>query len=230
MRARFDEAPDRSLVIHPGSDLDVFPPDEGSPGRGDDRECIGMVYRLERDKLDETSIDPFLEIARLRPSAEILVVGGGGLLQSFRTAVRRAGLDGRVTFTGYVAYDRLRSLYRKMSVFVAPVHRESFGQVSVFAMGCELPVAGYMVGALEEILGSTELLVPTGDSEGLARVVVELLSDPTKRADIGRANRARAQQLFSVETMIARYASLYSEALAGPLFRRSGRRPRFLRS
>ena len=41
-----------------------------------------------------------------------------------------------------------------MAAFVAPVHSESFGHVSVFAMGMELPVAGYNVGALEEILVS----------------------------------------------------------------------------
>jgi glycosyltransferase involved in cell wall biosynthesis len=98
-----------------------------------------------------------------------------------------------------------------MALFVAPVHTESFGQVSVFAMGMELPVAGYQVGALEEILGDTQLLAPKADARALSDIVIGLLEDPERRSEIGRANRQRAEEHFSVEGMIAEYRTMYEE-------------------
>jgi glycosyltransferase involved in cell wall biosynthesis len=71
----------------------------------------------------------------------------------------------------------------------------------------------YAVGALPEILGDDELLVPAGDVSALATKIVELLDSPDRRLRIGAANRERAQRLFSVEKAVADYRSLYAELL-----------------
>jgi len=44
----------------------------------------------------------------------------------------------------------------------------------------------------------------------MADLIVSLLDEPTRRAAIGAYNRARATELFSVETMVAAYAELYA--------------------
>ena len=54
-------------------------------------------------------------------------------------------------FTGYVVMKNY-SFYEKMSIFVAPVWKESFGQVSSFAMNMYLPVTGFAIGALPSII------------------------------------------------------------------------------
>ena len=143
-----------------------------------------------------------------------MIVGGGRFLEPYRTRVAEAGLDGSVTLTGYVPYEALPKLYGEMTIFVAPPHTESFGHVVPLAMNMEIPVAAYAVGALPEILGNTGSLAPSGDVDALAARVVELLDDPERRRRIGRASRVRAEQLFSVETMAAKYRDLYDELLA----------------
>lgn len=200
-------------VIYPGSDFELFARPEGEPAADD---CIGMVYRLEPDKLDDRSIDVFVETLRRRPGTRGLIVGGGSLEGGFRQKVGDAGLESAVEFTGYVRYEDLPALYRRMSVFVAPVWKESFGQVAPFAMSMGLPVAGYDVGALSEILGDTALLARTGDSTALARILVDLLDDPARRAAIGQHNAARAHDLFSLESMVERYDSLYAVMTKSP--------------
>jgi glycosyltransferase involved in cell wall biosynthesis len=210
IRARFGHRDCENETIYPGSDFQRFSnQSDATLVEG----AVGMVYRLERDKLDESAVEVFLETLRRRPAQRALIVGGGRFLELYQAAAQAAGVADRIEFTGYVSYDDLAPLYGRMSVFVAPVHTESFGQVVPFAMGMGLPVAAYRVGALPEITGDDSILAPPGDVDALTSVVIGLLEDPDRRRRLGEANRERARQLFSVETMVARYETLYEEVL-----------------
>ena len=172
-----------------------------------------MVYRLESDKLNENSIDVFIKIAQQRPTIKVLIVGGGTFFNPYRKAVYDAHLENCFEFSGYVDYDKLPSLYKQMSIFVAPVWKESFGQVSSFAMNMGLPVVGYRVGGLVEIVDDDSLLATPGDSDELAGLILRLLDDPERMHRIGQRNRERVQSHFSVEAMVESYRQLYAEVL-----------------
>jgi glycosyltransferase involved in cell wall biosynthesis len=94
---------------------------------------------------------------------------------------------------------------------VAPVWKESFGQVSPFAMSMEIPVVGYDVGALSEILGGGEYLAK--NTEELTEIIISLLNDRKKRIQIGKRNKERVYKYFSVEAMVKKYDSLYQDLL-----------------
>jgi glycosyltransferase involved in cell wall biosynthesis len=208
VRHRFGRRDGRHVTIYPGSDLERFTRPAGAALPND---CLGMVYRFAGDKVDEHAIEPFIDAVRMRPATRALIVGGGRHLEAYQRRVADSGLQDSFTFTGFVAYDALPALYQQMSIFVAPVHRESFGQVTPFAMAMRMPVVGYDVGAIPEILADSSLLAPAGDSHRLAAIAAALLDDPARRAAIGEANRARAERLFSVEAMVTAYESLYRE-------------------
>lgn len=210
VRHEFGRLDSRNLTIYPGSDFNLFfkpnnlePPDN----------CIGMVYRLDTDKLNEHAINVFIEVIQRRKGTKALIVGGGYYLETYQNAVQQAGVSEAFTFTGHMSYEELPRLYEQMSVFVAPVYKESFGQVSSFAMNMGIPVVGYKVGALEEIIGDCKLLASPGDSTELAKIIIELLDDRETRHKIGAVNRQRAQQLFSVEATIDSYKALYEEII-----------------
>ena len=208
VRTVFGDADSRHVTIYPGSDFNLFR--RGKNDHAPDN-CVGMVYRLECDKLNEEAILPFIRIVQLRPQTRILIVGGGTLLDSFQSATRAASVAANFEFTGYASYDELPELYRRMSLFVAPVWRESFGQVVPFAMSMKVPVVGYNVGAIGEIIGDDSLLAPATDVEHLARISVFLLDSPEQRRQIGESLQERAEGLFSVESMTRQYEQLYSE-------------------
>jgi len=210
VRERFGRDEDRNITIYPGSDVDLF--SQRSEATSDGR--IGMVYRLEQDKLDESAIDVFIEVIRRRPTTTATIVGGGRWLEPYRERVRVAGLEEAFSFPAYVSYKELPAHYSKLSVFVAPPHTESFGHVVPLAMSMGIPVAAYAVGALPEILGDERVLTPAGDVTSLAARVVELLDDPALSRELGAANRERARRLFSVEKMASDYERLYEELLA----------------
>ncbi|MGJ7485912.1 methyltransferase domain-containing protein [Variovorax sp. LT2P21] len=211
VRSVFGESDARHVTVYPGSDFGVFTraPDEHAPD-----DCVGMVYRLERDKLNEEAILPFIRVVQSRPQTRVLIVGGGSLLEPFQAAVKAAGVAERFEFTGYVPYDALPDLYRRMSVFVAPIWKESFGQVAPFAMSMKVPVVGYDVGAIGEIIANPALLAPPADEAALAKIVVDLLDAPEQRRVIGNAQQKRAEERFSIQAMIAHYTRLYAEMTA----------------
>lgn len=206
----FGQRNEKSLTIYPGSDLSLFTRSDGAEAPDD---CIGMVYRLEDDKLTEQSIEVFIKVVKRRPNVRVLIVGGGRYLAPYKRSVESHGVMKAFRFTDYVPYEELPSLYQDMSLFVAPVWKESFGHVSVLAMNYGIPVVGYNVGALAEITGHPELLALPGDSDRLAEIIVALLQDREKRQALGRENQKRAQAHFSVEAMIARYSELYESVL-----------------
>jgi glycosyltransferase involved in cell wall biosynthesis len=197
----------KALVIYPGSDVSLFK--RGGASIPDD--IIGMVYRLENDKLHEDSILPFIEVVRRRPQTRAIIVGGGSLLDGYKARVIAADVEDSFEFTGYVPYERLPEYYKKFSLFVAPIWKESFGQVSPFAMSMKIPVVGYNMGALSEILGSTECLAR--DTQELTRIIIDLLDNRQKRLEIGAANYERVGKLFSLEAMVEKYDRLYSQFL-----------------
>lgn len=199
-----------NMTIYPGSDLTFFtrrnsalPPDD----------TIGMVYRLENDKLNAQSIDVFIKVAQRRPSTRVIIVGGGSNLEHYRKACVRAGVDANFEFTGYVDYKTLPDWYERLSMFVAPVWKESFGQVSPFAMNMHIPVVGYNVGGIAEIVQDDSLLAEPENSDELADIVVALLDNPERRRAIGAKNHQRAQAVFSIEAMVEAYRSVYAETL-----------------
>jgi 2-polyprenyl-3-methyl-5-hydroxy-6-metoxy-1,4-benzoquinol methylase/glycosyltransferase involved in cell wall biosynthesis len=196
-------------VIYPGIDLSLFQ----TPISGPDAEnAIGMVYRLEDDKLNADAIDLFIEVVRRRPRTKVYIIGGGRFLQPYLERTEAAGVRENFRFTGYVPYETLPEWYDKFAIFVAPVWRESFGQVAPFAMSKGGVVAGYAVGALPEILDGSETLAAT--LEQAASIIVDLLGDPPRMQELGRRNRERALELFDVRTMVARYADQYDRLLA----------------
>lgn len=208
----FGRLGESSIVIHPGSEVEVF----SRKGAGDAPEnCIGMVYRLESDKLSLQSIDVFIEVVKRRPDTRILIVGDGSFLDPYKEAVLAHGVANAFSFTGAVPYAELPNIYAQMSVFVAPVWKESFGQVSSFAMSMGIPVVGYKVGGLEEIVDDNELLATVGDSDRLAGIIIKLLDDREMRHLIGERNKLRVKALFSVEQMVKKYEDLYRNVIDG---------------
>lgn len=199
------------VTVYPGSDFEMFTRAANEQAPDD---CVGMVYRLENDKLNPDAIQPFIQIAKLRPQTRILIVGGGSLLEPFKAAAETAGVAECFEFTGYVPYEILPGLYRRMSIFVAPIWKESFGQVAPFAMSMKVPVIGYDVGAIGEIIGNSDLLAAPADAHQLARIAVRLLDSPAERHSIAEFQQERAVKRFSVQAMIERYSGIYSEVAA----------------
>jgi len=211
VRNGFNDSGVSSSVIHPGSDFAHFKNEEVDALPGN---TIGMVYRLDGDKLNAEAIEIFIAAVKMNPVIKCYIIGEGYFSGHYKKRVKEENLAANFIFTGHISYNELPAYYKKMSVFVAPVHDESFGQVVPFAMSMGLSVAGYDTGALPEILGQKETLVEYGNAEALAKLIVALVNDPQQRKLLGQKNQEKAHRDFSVEQMTGAYEKLYATHLA----------------
>lgn len=197
-------------VIYPGINFDQFKRSDSRLSR-DALNSIGMVYRLEPDKLNLASIKLFIEVVRRRPSTRVFIIGHGTFFEPYLDAVTAAGVRDNFVFTGRVPYEDLPAYYSQFAVFVAPVWKESFGQVTPFAMNMGRAVAGFDVGAISEIIETNATL---GDSvDEAAEKIVALLDDPAEIERLGELNHAIAQRKYGVQTMCDAYGRLYDKVL-----------------
>lgn len=199
----------RHEAVYPGLDLEIFSPHNGQSKDN----CVGIVCPLEPEILPEKSLDIFFQVLKSLPATTILIVGGGSYLSLYRQLVASNELGKSVKVLGYVPYRNLPEVYEQMSVFAAPFLGGQCYPTVVYAMSMGIPVAGYNVDPLAELIGDDELLSQPGDTAALAAKVVGLLRDCGQRRAIGKRNRERSQE-FSVPATVRRYGELY-RSLAG---------------
>lgn len=157
-------------------------------GIADDVPVIGFVGRLVLEK----GLDVLAEMAaRLKADGaphRLLVVGdgpaGGWLNEHLPDAIR----------TGFLVGPELGRAYASMDVFFNPSITETFGNVTLEAMACGVPVvAAAATGAVSLVAdGENGLLVPPGDIAGFAAAVARLARDPALRQAMGADGLRRA--------------------------------------
>jgi glycosyltransferase involved in cell wall biosynthesis len=105
---------------------------------------------------------------------------------------------------------------RASNVFCLPSRSEGFSNALIEAMGCGLPVVATRVGGNPEAVreGKEGFLVASEDAEAMARQILLLLSQREMALRMGREARATVETRFSMEGMMRRLTSLYSELLA----------------
>jgi starch synthase len=98
-------------------------------------------------------------------------------------------------------------------VFACPSVYEPLGIVNLEAMACGAAVVASRVGGIPEVVddGETGLLVPPSDPVALAAALNELLADPGRAAQLGRAGRKRAVAEFGWPAIAAQTVALYQE-------------------
>lgn len=169
----------------------------------------GSVCRLIEQKGLPHAIRAFKTIIEHHPHAHYIIVGDGPLREPLIALVNDLGLGGRVHLIGWRS--DAAALMSAFDVFVMPSLWEGFGLVMLEAMAACLPIVASRVSALPEIAvaGETGYLVPPGDSGALAERIGGLFADPSLRARMGAAGRARLERDFSLGAMIDRTVDFY---------------------
>ena len=155
-------------------------------------------------------------LARIRRTlpARLVLIGDGPERVAVEARVRALGLS-----------DAVRSLGRRRDFagllghadgFLLTSESESFGVAALEALASGVPVFGYRVGGVPEVVTeSAGALVPCGDVDALAAAVVAGLADRRAHAAMAEAARARAEALFSMNLAVERYEIYFRHVLAG---------------
>jgi glycosyltransferase involved in cell wall biosynthesis len=106
----------------------------------------------------------------------------------------------------------LPGLYAGADAFLYPTLYEGFGLPVVEAMASGVPVLTSSTSALQEIAGGYALLVDPMDVDAIAKGIVQLATDPARRAELVELGKRRARD-FSWERAARRTLQVYAEAL-----------------
>jgi phosphatidylinositol alpha-mannosyltransferase len=150
---------------------------------------------------------------RRRTGARLRVLGADPLQVRLLLTRLRIDDDG-IDALGFVEEEERTRELLAAKAFVAPsLGGESFGMVLTEAFACSTPVVASDIAGYRDVMTpETGLLVPPGDPAALARSVVDLLEDESRRLELARGARARARA-YSWEDIGHRLLAIYERLL-----------------
>jgi glycosyltransferase involved in cell wall biosynthesis len=156
-------------------------------------------------------------VARARCRATLDVVGDGPDSESLRALSSSLGIADRVVWRGTLPQPDLPPLYRSAAALVVPSRDEGLGLVAVEALLCETPVIAFDSGGLRDIVQHeiNGLLVKDFSAEALSFAIEQLLENPSRASDWGKAGRRSVLGVFAPEAVARNYARIYRGALTG---------------
>ncbi|MEO5852397.1 MAG: glycogen synthase [Nocardioides sp.] len=228
----------RVHVVHNGIDTDRWAPvDEPdrvrAQGVDPDRASVVFVGRITRQK----GLPLFLRACgELPPDVQIVLCAGAPDTPEIEAEVTglvdelAAGRTGVVWIREMLPRADVVALLSAATVFACPSIYEPLGIVNLEAMACETAVVATATGGIPEVVvpGETGLLVPieqADDGTGtpldpeqyvadFAAALTEVLADPDRAAEMGRAGRRRAIESFSWDAIADRTVGIYQSVVA----------------
>ncbi len=219
--------PEQVRVLNPGVDTQKFRPaalDAAARARlgWGARPVVLTVGRLQKRKGHDVMIRALDRVRRELPDVLYAVLGAGEEEGPLRELVGGLGLNGHVQFLGECGDDGLVTAYQQCDLFVLPNRQvgrdiEGFGMVLLEAQACGKPVlAGASGGTAETMkIPDTGRVLSCDGPDELAPAVAELLTDPDRRARMGRAARAWAVERFDWSSLARQAAEVFEAAGAG---------------
>ena len=178
-----------------------------------------LVYigQITKDK----GTDLFLEILKdLRfKDFEMDILGDGDLMPIFKRVVTERNNVVKANLLGKISHEQIIEKLKTESgaIFVFPTKRiEGFPMVLVEAMFAGLPVVAYDLGGVSDAVidQETGVLVPFGKQKVFINKLLELAGDPVKMEHMSKTSRERAENNFSLNTMLDKYEGIIKEVLA----------------
>lgn len=220
--AQFGIAADRIEVIPNFVDLARFaPPAQRDRTAGltrlfaagsDDGPILFHVSNFRPIKRAHDLVDMLAAVRRTVP-ARVVLVGDGPERAAVEARAQAMGLADAMCFLG--RRDDFAALLAHADGFVLPSESEGFGVAALEAMASGVPVFGYGVGGLPEVVvPGTGVLVPCCDVEALAAAVIAGVRHREVRDEAGQAARARAEAQFGCEAAVDRYEAYFRSVLA----------------
>ena len=160
-------------------------------GIDDDALIISFLGRLVMEKGLDQFADAIDALAERKVKHRVLVIGDGPAREWFELR-----LPGAI-FIGQQVSDDLARALASSDVLLNPSITEAFGNVTLEAMACALPVvAAVATGATNLVRdGETGMLVEPGDADGFADALEAYAKNPDLRRRHGEAGLADAQKM-----------------------------------
>ena len=205
-----------------GVDAGVFTPARRSRdwrrahGIGDDERVVAFVGRLVMEKGLDVFADTIDALTAAGVAHRVLIVGEGLANDWARSRMPQA------VFAGQLEGDDLAVAYASADMLFNPSTTETFGNVTLEAMACGLPVVGARATGTSSLVhhGISGQLVTPGDIAGYAAALTTYLTDAHAAASAGEAGLALSRRYSWDEinqTMLDHYLGVVAEPRLVPV-------------
>jgi glycosyltransferase involved in cell wall biosynthesis len=192
---------DKISVITNGVDNEVFKPLDKEQcrktlGITSSGKAILFVGNLVRGKGIEDLVDAFSGMSERIGDSRLMIIGDGPLKNSLKRRIDKAGLKGKVNFTGKQRHDSIPLWMNACDVFCLPSHNEGCPNVVLEAMACGAPIVATNVGGIPELIvpGIDGELVPAREPKALSAAIESVLNRSKEPKD--RTTPPRVQNWF----------------------------------
>lgn len=212
-----DTDPQKVVVFYPGIDCALFDRAHRNDtlrqrlGFADSDTVIGTIGRLVTQKGIDDFIAVAAEVAKLHRSCRFVVVGEGHKRAELERMVKDHQID--VTFLG----ERLDipSIMKMFDLFLFTPKWEPFGLVVLEAMAASVPVVGYCVPGMKELVErGGGVLVEKRDPLLLARTVVDILTNREQYSRLQHEGCTHVCTHFDIRKRVRALESLYMKLLS----------------
>lgn len=177
--------PRNSISVIPcGIDTDIYTPGEPEAEKG----TFLYVGRLKKYKGIHLILKAMALLRAEGMECRLVVLGTGDYEEKLKRRSSALGLDGAVSFEGFVPQERKLYWLRRAWAAVFPSEKEGWGLTVIEANACGTPVIASDSEGLRDSVsdGSTGILVPHGSVEDLACQMKKLVEEPERRERLGR--------------------------------------------
>lgn len=188
----------------------------------EDELLILAIGRLVPIKRIDRLVRAFAAVRSAHPRARLRLVGDGSERGTLEALARATGLGDAVVFVGWSSASP--DWYAAADIVALTSDREGTPLALIEAAAAGRPVVATDAGGVADIVedGATGFVVPRDDESGLAKRLGVLLDDPSLRARLGAAGRARAGRWASGR-LVTDLEGVYEELLSARGQRFAGR-------
>lgn len=204
---------------------------EGRRSRAEERSQLGLtdevavlyLGRLAEQKGLEYLVRAVPLLGQDRPRVRVLLAGDGPLHDHLNALATDLGVGNEVRFLGFRS--DVGDLLAAADIVVLPSLWEGLSVSLLEAMAAGRPVVTTTIGSNREVTrdGAVASLVPPKDPVALAAAIRELVNDPARREELGRAAQSEQRSRYTMSRMIDSYLDEYDRLLACGATRTVGR-------
>jgi glycosyltransferase involved in cell wall biosynthesis len=151
-------------------------------------------------------------LVRAHSNLRFLFVGDGPELPRYRKLAIELGIEGAVTFTGFLGNPTGMGVFDASDIYCQPsLWQEASGLAVLEAMSVKLPVIASNTGGLPENVqdGRSGILVPVGGSLEIYAALERLLGDADLRRRMGEAGYRLILKEHRIEDTARKYVEVF---------------------
>jgi len=214
---------DRDVILIPnGIEAERFKPMQKNIALADglgltskahkDALVIGFVGELREKKGLKTLLIGYAQINQKHPTSLLIVgeVRAGEDKNTFEE-IKSSIPNANIVVTGTISHKDIPAYYSLMDIFVHPSLRDGMPNALLEAMACEKPIVATPVGGIMDVIqdGKNGLFINPDDVNGFANVVIKILSEPKKRANLGKEARKTVTKEFTLKSELSSNLKVY---------------------